>query len=73
VGILGDDQQRRRGGDLGEQVEDRHGDAKVLGCGGVSEAERRVERGAVNRKQARRPGAHRAQQLMQSREGQASF
>ena len=68
VGILGDDQQRRVGGDLGEQIEDRHRDAEVLGRSVVSEAERSVEHGAVSGEQAGCVVTHRAQELVQTRE-----
>jgi hypothetical protein len=73
VGVLCDQQDRSLLRDLREQVERGHGDAEVLGRGAVDQAERPVERGLVHRGQIRRAGAHRAQELMQTRETQAGF
>ena len=71
MGVFGDEQERRVGGRVGDQVERGHGDAEVLRRGTVGEAERRVERGPVRRDKVGGAGPQRSQQLMQAGEGQA--
>ena len=73
MGIVGDNQQWRIGGDLAKQIKDRHGDPKVLGRNLVSEAERSVEHGAVSREQAVCVATHWAQELVQTRERDAGL
>jgi hypothetical protein len=53
VGVVDSDQQWGLGRHVAEQVQDRHGDAELLRCGVVGEAEGRVERSTVRRGEAR--------------------
>ena len=70
VGVVDGDEQGRLRGDVGEQVQGRHGDAELLRCGVVGEAEGGVERGTVGWGQARGVVADRAHELVHAREGQ---
>jgi hypothetical protein len=66
------DNQKDGGGSSGlrDEVKYRHRDSEVLRHILVGQAERGVERGALNQRQIRGPAAHRPQELMQAGKGQ---
>jgi hypothetical protein len=73
LGVLGQDQQRRLGCDLAEQVEHGHRDPEPLRRRIGAQPEGGVEHRPLRGGQVRHLGTQRAQQLMQARERQISL
>jgi hypothetical protein len=71
--VLGQDQQRRVGGHLAQQVENGHRDPESLRCRLLAQSEGRVEHGALGGRQVRHAETQRTQELMKAGERQMSL